>query len=349
MKRWWRFVLAGVIALSVALGGVGPLAQGATPSYTGYPYFYISSVVADTSVTISPYNFPPNDTFSVTMNYYGTYGVGGWVVDTVTTDASGTLSKTTFNIPAGLAGQTRIAIRLQSPTTGYYAYNWFWNNTVVSIPGYTGYPYFYITTVVQDTSVTIDPHNFTPNDTYKVLMGEYGTLSIGGIEVDTVTTDAGGNLSKTTFNIPAALAGRTKIAIRLESPTSGYYAYNWFWNNTTSGGTSGGSSVVLPWPGYPYFYVSDVVRDTSVTIKPHNFPPNDTYMVTMNYFGTLGIGGWVVDTVTTDASGNLSSTTFTIPPGLAGQTRIAIRLQSSTTGYYAYNWFWNFTASVSVP
>ena len=348
MKPWWRFVLAGAMALAMALGGVGFLALGAAPNYTGYPYFFISSVVADTSVTISPYNFPPNDTFTVTMNTYGTYGVGGWTVDTVTTDASGNLSNTTFTIPPELAGQRRIAIRLQSSTTGYYAYNWFWNHTVVSIPGYAGYPYFYITTVAQDTSVTIDPHNFTPNDTYKVYMGAYGTLGIGGIEVDTVTTDASGTLSNTTFNIPAALAGQTKIAIRLESPTTGYYAYNWFWNTTaSSGGGSGG--VALPWPGYPYFYVSDVVQDSSVTIKPHNFAPNDTYTVTMNYFGTLGIGGWVVDTVTTDASGNLSNTTFTIPLELAGQTRIAIRLQSPTTGYYAYNWFWNVTASVSVP
>lgn len=348
MNRWWRFVLAGGLAVAMALGGVGLLAQGATPAYTGYPYFFISSVTADTSVTISPYNFPPNDTFTVTMNDYGTYGIGGWVVDTVTTDASGNLSNTTFSIPAALAGRTRIAIRLQSSTSGYYAYNWFWNNTVVSVPGYVGYPYFYITTVVQDTSVTIEPHNFTPNDTYKVYMGEYGTLGIGGIEVDTVTTDASGTLSNTTFSIPAALAGQTKIAIRLESPTTGYYAYNWFWNNTASPG-GGSGSVALPWPGYPYFYVSDVVQDSSVTIKPHNFAPNDTYTVTMNYFGTLGIGGWVVDTVTTDASGNLSNTTFTIPLELAGQTRIAIRLQSPTTGYYAYNWFWNVTASVSVP
>lgn len=81
------------------------------------------------SVTITPYNFPPNDTFVVRMGYYGTLGVGGIEVATVTTDAAGVLSETTYPIPAALAGQTRIAIRLESPVTGYYAYNWFWNNT----------------------------------------------------------------------------------------------------------------------------------------------------------------------------------------------------------------------------
>ncbi len=348
MKIVWRILVASMLALLVGAVTGGLAAQGAVPSYVGYPYFYIASVVRDTSVTITPYNFPPNDTFNVTMNYYGTYGVGGWSAGTVTTDASGHLSATTFTIPSALHGQFRIAIRLQSPVTGYYAYNWFYNNTVTTIPGYTGYPYFFITAVQADTSVTIDPHNFTPNDTYKVYMGEYGTYGIGGIEVDTVTTDASGTLSKTTFNIPAALAGRQRIAIRLQSPTTGYYAYNWFWNNTTTSG-GGGTPAPSGYVGYPYFFIPAVVKDTSVTIKPHNFVPNDTYKVYIGYYGTYGIGGVEVDTVTTDASGNLSKTTFAIPSQFAGQLRLAIRLESPTTGYYAYNWFWNTTATVVVP
>ncbi len=340
MKKFARFVLALTLALLAGVGTVQWPARGAASSYCGYPYFFIASVVKDTSVTITPYNFPANDTFTVTMGLYGTYGIGGIVVDTVTTDASGHLSKTTFSIPAALAGQARIAIRLESPTSGYYAYNWFWNNTVTTLPGHSGYPYFFISSVVKDTSVTIDPHNFTPNDTYKVLMGYYGTYGIGGIEVDTVTTDASGNLSKTTFNIPAALAGQVRIAIRLESPTTGYYAYNWFWNNTATAPPPGYS-------GHPYFFITDVVKDTSVTIDPHNFTPNDTYKVLIGLYGTYGIGGIEVDTVTTDASGNLSKTTFNIPAALAGQVRLAIRLESPTTGYYAYNWFWNNTTSGS--
>jgi hypothetical protein len=36
---------------------------------------------------------------------------------------------TTYAIPAAWANADRLAIRLQSPTTGYYSYNWFWNYT----------------------------------------------------------------------------------------------------------------------------------------------------------------------------------------------------------------------------
>ena len=227
-----------------------------------------------------------------------------------------------------------------------------------AVPGYVGYPYFFIADVVRDTSVTITPYNFPPNDTFTVRMNYYGTYGVGGYVVDTVTTDASGTLSKTTFNIPAALAGQVRIAIRLESPTTGYYAYNWFWNNdtavtpaptTTPAPTPTPVATPLPWPGYPYFYIAAVVRNSTVTIKPHNFPANDTFTVQMNYYGTYGVGGYVVDTVTTDASGNLSKTTFNIPAGLANVDRIAIRLQSAATGYYAYNWFWNFDATVPVP
>jgi hypothetical protein len=34
-----------------------------------------------------------------------------------------------FHIPKSLQGSYRIAIRLQSPSTGHYSYNWFYNNT----------------------------------------------------------------------------------------------------------------------------------------------------------------------------------------------------------------------------
>jgi len=253
-RRLFQGLIALALGAMMAFGHFLLPARGAVNTYYGYPYFAISEVVRDTSVTILPYNFPPNDTFIVRMYYFGTAGINGFVVDTVTTDASGNLSKTTFSIPAILAGQTRIAIRLESPYSGYYAYNWFWNNTTTGatptatpnttptpaptptptpIP-YYGYPYFFIQSVVRNSTVTIKPHNFPPNDTFTVRMGLYGTYAINGIVVGTVTTDANGNLSNTTFNIPPQLANLDLIAIRLESPYTGYYAYNWFWNYTAT-------------------------------------------------------------------------------------------------------------------
>lgn len=236
MKHTFSILLALALLVVWAVPG---LAAPSTYDYY-YPYFFIASVVADEEVTITPYRFAANDTYTVRMGAYGTLGISGIVVDTVTTNSTGVLSKTTFSVPAALDGAYRIAIRLESSLTGYYAYNWFYNNTTggTTVPptpwdGYVGYPYFFISTVTRDASVGIAPYNFTPDDTYNVRMGPYGTLGIGGILVGSVTTDEDGVLSDLTYDIPAALAGSYKIAIRLESTTSGYYAYNWFYNNTT--------------------------------------------------------------------------------------------------------------------
>ncbi len=93
-------------------------------------------------------------------------------------------------------------------------------------------PTFSIIGVVRNTSVTIRTANFPANDTFNVYMNTYGTKGINGIKVGTLASGDGGKLDAT-FTIPAALKGYWRIAIRLQSPTSGYFAYNWFYNNTT--------------------------------------------------------------------------------------------------------------------
>lgn len=209
---------------------------GPGSGYVGIPTFSITSVARDVSVTIQTNNFPAGDNFDVLMNYMGTRGIAGIKVATIASGAGGSFTAT-FNIPDALKGQYQIAIRLQSNTgSGYFAYNWFFNNTTGGsggIPGYTGYPTFFIAAVTRDVSVTIQTNNLPPNDTFVALMGPMGTRGIGGIPVATFNTGAGGSQSLT-FNIPAALAGSYKIAIRIQSSTgTGYYAYNWFYNNST--------------------------------------------------------------------------------------------------------------------
>ena len=365
-------------------GGIPSTGPTATPGPSlppgTIPTFSISAVAADQTVTITTNNFPANDTFNVLMNYIGTRGVGGILVATQASGTGGAFTAT-YNIPAALKGQQQIAIRLESPTSGFYAYNWFWNNTTggipstgatatpgpTSTPGPTAtpgpsptplpslppgtIPTFSISSVVQDTSVTILTNNFPANDTFNVLMNYIGTRGVGGTQVTTINSGAGGALTLT-FNIPAFLQGQQQIAIRLESPTSGFYAYNWFWNNTTGGipstgptATPGPSPTPLPSlpPGtIPTFTITGVAKDSTVTIQTSNFPANDTFNVTMGAFGTLGIGGTSVGSFNSGAGGAMSAT-FNIPAGLQGSSQIAIRLQSSTSGYYAYNWFWNST------
>jgi hypothetical protein len=165
-----------------------------------------------------------------------------------------------------------------------------------------------------------------------------GTRGVDGIKVDRVASGAGGTLTFT-FAIPEALKGLKQIAIRMESPTSGYFSYNWFYNNSTSGGTGG---IPSGYSGFPTFKIVGVVRNQTVTVKTSNLPADDTFNVYMGYMGTRGVNGIKVDRVSSGAGGS-QTFTFTIPDGLKGLKQIAIRMQSPTSGYYAYNWFYNNT------
>ncbi len=93
-------------------------------------------------------------------------------------------------------------------------------------------------------------------------------------------------------------------------------------------------------PHVPTFTITDVVADSTVTIQTKNFPPGEDFNVRMNFYGTLGIGGTIVDTINSEEGGTLTAT-FLIPDALHGQYRVAILLESSASGYYAYNWFYN--------
>ena len=321
-----------------------PVPTRVRPPAGPVPLIFIVTVDPDKTVTIRSANFPKNVDFDVLMNFYGTLGIGGQKVTTVNSGAGGVLSWT-FNIPDFLKGSSRIAIRLQGKG-GYFAFNWFWNtaggagvvNPVRKIPT------FKIVSVEGDKTVTIETADFPASDKFDVLMNRYGTLGIGGTKIQTVNSGAGGKLTFT-FNIPDGLKGLERIAIRLQSPTSGYYAYNWFWNNSTaaSGSTTPPSTTPsLPRGVIPTFKIQSVAKDGKVTILTSNLPAGDKFKVTMNDYGTRGVGGTLVDTVDSAAGGSLTLT-FTIPDAMKGKQRIAIRLESAASGYFAYNWFWNAT------
>lgn len=216
------------------------------PSGKPSPYFVIAGAARDISVSITTQNFPLNHRFNALMGPMGTRGVNGVLVDTVTTGSSPSQTFT-FNIPAALRGQPQIALRLESAngTSGYFAYNWFINGTYgntgglyppppVSVPpGTRVLPTLSITGVTRDTNVSIYIHSLPPNKNFEVRLGPLGTRGIGGALSTTFYSGSGGSLPLTVA-IPAAVRGLPEIAIRIQTVDgSGYYAYNWFFNNST--------------------------------------------------------------------------------------------------------------------
>ena len=234
MKHTFTIMIVLVFMLAVTTPTL------ASNSSSSIPTFSIVNVVAGSTVTIRTYNFPTYEGFDVLMNYMGSRGVNGIKVATVNSGVNSSFTAT-FNIPATLKSRHQIAIRLQSNDgSGYYAYNWFFNQThggngggSVPTVWVDTYPTFSISSVVRNQTVTILTHNLPPNDQFKVLMGPMGTRGVNGYYIDTFSTGTGGQKTFT-FDIPNPLNGSYKISIRLQSVTgSEYFAYNWFYNNTT--------------------------------------------------------------------------------------------------------------------
>lgn len=323
------------------------------------PTFSIEGVTEGEIVTIKTYNYPANKEFVARMGLLGTKGIDGIVVGSVDSGEGGSLIFT-FDIPEALESEEAIAIRLDSTTGGYFSYNWFYNNDFGTHDGgtpageapeetdsedptdedsdsdqdstYTGIPTISITSVETDNAVTVQTHNFPADKEFVVLMGKMGTRGVNGIEVTRIDSGDGGSFTET-FDIPEELQGDYQIAIRLQTPDGIFYAYNWFYNNTEQPEV---------YTGIPTFTITEVVEDESVTILTNNFPADYDFDILMGKMFTRGINGIYVTSVNSSAGGELTGT-FSIPEELFGEYRIAIRLQSTEDGYYAYNWFYNNT------
>ncbi|MDX1436349.1 MAG: hypothetical protein R3335_06040 [Anaerolineales bacterium] len=224
-------------------------------------------------------------------------------------------------------------------------------------------PTISIEEVDPDVSVKIRTHDYPANREFVATMGPFGTRGVDGIVVGEINSGGGGSFPLT-FDIPEELQGLDRIAIRLESP-SGYYSYNWFYNNTSGGGTTptatgtpaptatptatstpgSGTPTATPAPTLtiPVISIEAVTRDVDVTILTHNYPANQTFTARMGPFGTQAKNGIVVGEVDSDGGGSFDAT-FEIPDELKGMSRIAIRLDSPQ-GYYSFNWFYNNTTN----
>jgi hypothetical protein len=330
------------LALALLAGLLGVFSAQNSAAAAAIPIFSVTAVEKDSLVTIKTENFPANRTFVVRIGNFGTLGIGGVEVGTTFSGTGGTFTAT-YSIPGSLKGQARLAIRLDATSGGYYSYNWFWNDPSATPifgtggPVYSGVPTFQIMDVVKDSSVTIKTNNFPAHKIFTVRMGKYGTLGLGGVVV--ASTDSGdGGIFTITYDIPAELKGQARLALRLDATSGGYYSYNWFWNNPSSTPTYGTGGPL--YSGIPTFTISAVVKDDLVTIETNNFPPDRTFNVRMGKYGTLGVGGVVVGT-TNSGTGGTFSASYSIPAELKGQARLAIRLDSTTGGFYSYNWFWN--------
>ncbi len=232
------------------VGDTGTTTTEETTIELSHPFFAITEVAMDKSVTVKGNDFPKNEEFEVTFGSYSAYGLSGIKVATQKTGDKGEFIAT-YDIPKELAGEYMVSIYMENVDTGYYAFNYFYNadyaspteaaaapqpttssapapTTTVSESGYSGYPFFSIPGVVKDTSIKIKAENLPVGDKFDVILANFN----GGDEVKAGTIDASKAVVEGTFMIPVELKGVSQISVRLSSPTSGYFAYNYFFNDT---------------------------------------------------------------------------------------------------------------------
>jgi hypothetical protein len=210
------------------------------------------------------------------------------------------------------------------------------------------YPTFGIMSVVVDESVTISTNLFPANELYYVYMGYNGTLGINGILVTKIWTGAGGSF-KAKFYIPDELKGENIIAIRLESPTTPYYSYNFFYNSTSYSNYNYNPTYVAPAPAstphagssdFPTFNIIGVVKGVSVSVETKYFPADDMFGVYMKD-GASAVKTWYYVAGFNSADGGSFEATFTIPTELQWKEKIAIKFYNLDKDYITYNLFTN--------
>jgi len=311
------------------------------------PTITIRGVTEDTSVTVETHDFPANREFEVRMGLIGAKGMNGILIGAVDSGPGGSLAFT-FAIPDSLRTEDLIAIRLDSTTGGYYAFNWFTNTTfgthesAYPVGKVEVWPIISVVSVKEGSLVTVKGSSFPENEDIIILMGEYGTEGIDGVAISSINAGGNGMFIKT-FNIPERLHSESKIAIRFELSSSDVAIHDWF-ENRTGGCGSGSVNVICDgYTGIPTITILSVNEGEDVTIRTNNFPADMDFKVLMGKIGTKGVAGTLITTIDSGEGGSFTAS-FDIPDSLTEDYQVAIRLQTENGVFYAYNWFYNTTS-----
>jgi hypothetical protein len=380
MSRIQIFGVTCLAMVTIALSAWSANAQA------GVPLIAIKAVVRNESVTISGSQFPPNQSFSVRMGPYGSYGLGGVLLSETVNSGNGTF-EAVVSIPAEMKDFSRIHVRFDNGI--YNSYNWFFNTSTGAAaptpteevktgdagtndgttPGkaaepakdqvvYTGIPSLTIEKV-EGEEVTVRTGNFPPNQTFYVSMGSYAAAG-SGPSVGTITSGDGSDASHT-FTIPASIAYYGYILVRSQTGhayPNAFYATVGF-NNPSHGVIPEVKSSAQPklpeeapdvkdtkpvlWLGDPTLTTCIVEGGKTVTVVAKNLPTNLEYTVRMGAYGTLGLNGEVVGTISPDDKASVAKM-FKIPTSLSGHSMIAIRADAGI--YHAFEFFYNRSATV---
>lgn len=340
----------------------------------GGPKFWIADVQRGESVRVGFKDYPKGKTYTVIIGLPGNNLWAGDIVGYLTGGAGANFSKT-FKIPKQLAHKTHLAIYIVDYSDNSHGYDIFANDTGFdqktdmaftpvhrssdmsagkSVGIFNG-PTVWIGSSGYPNTFDVAFDDFFLEGSYTIFVGP----NVEGrppIEIGYADESKGPRFTKT-FNIPNELKseGIIKVAVvnafNQHSGTMAFYYQEGYpyaspvgnfstTHTTDSYGYYGGGT------GTPYTSILNVVPDTEVTLQVFNFPPNKDFAVTMGPLGTRGIGGYAIGTQNSGEGGSFI-VTYPIPAQLHGSDYISIRLESTTSAHYAYDYFKNGVTSSS--
>jgi hypothetical protein len=352
MKKHETFqarILLAAILLSLFAGLFGfaqPAEAAGLAAKTGT--LKIVSVEAGQSVTIRVQGMAKDAPVTVRMGRYGTKGANGTIVGNTVTSSQGSFTSK-FAIPASLANEKKIAVRVEvTADPKQYVHNWFKNETnaktsvTTSVPGGTmSTGSLKVTDVVEDKSVSIKLTNAPANARLAIWFDwkNANTGAMRGQQAGTLKVGSDGTVAKT-IKMPAAVADRVSLRIRLQGIDSNFQAYQWFINGDDDS-YSGSNAPSDSTSGLPYLLVTAVDPGKTVSVKAANLPAGE-YKVLMDERSSNGAKkGIKVDTVTV-VKNKAYTGSFEIPDELVNVKEISIRFQHiDDANAYAFTWFTN--------
>lgn len=334
----------------------------------GGPKFWIGNVERGESVTIRVAEYPKGRTYQVYIGIPGDFMSDAIRVGSLT-DGKGINFSRTFTIPKELRQQTHLAIYIWDKSDNSHGYDIFANDTGFDHKTEMSFTPVHRSSdqsagksvgIFNGPTVWIGKKGF-PN-TFDVAFNDFydeGSYSVFiGYNNDDFPTIIAGYADETngprftkTFDIPSTLKDADELKVTVVNAFNGHsgsmaFVYddgyrsvspNGFFTTTYVGDSTYQNNNSK---ATPFTNILNVVPDGEVTLQVFNFPPDKDFIVKMGPMGTRGINGFVIGTQNSGEGGSFIAT-YPIPPQLYGSDMISIRMDSTTSDHFVYDYFQN--------
>jgi len=353
-----------------------PATVSAAPQYSdqlsvripnGGPKFWVADVQRGESVTIRVAEFPKGRTYQVLIGIPGNFMSDATRVGTLK-DSQGVNFSRTFNIPKDVRHKTHLAIYIWDKSDNSHGYDIFANDTGFNFKTEMSFTPVHRSSaqsagksvgIFNGPTVWIGKQGFPKtfdvafNDFYDV--GSY-SIFIGvnnddfpAVLVGFADQSKGPRFTKT-FEIPGELKSADQLKVAVVNAFNGHSGSMAFINDegypsvvpkgffTTT--YVGDSTYKYDSRATPFTNILNVVPDGEITLQVFNFPADKDFIVKMGPMGTRGINGFVIGTQNSGEGGSFIAT-YPIPPQLYGSEMISIRMDSTTSDHFVYDYFLN--------